>query len=243
MIRIQSLAFRADVRLLSRSNLRRPLKLNPRPHSLRCFSSLSPKEEHDLRVAEAIKRAQARHAIGDASTSSSSPNRIKAQEKTLTIPQPPTQAQSMHTVANNIQHWLSKDQTYFDATMKALNLKADTKNSDHPLHVLFAKNRHLYYDSIRTFRDEMRISTAEEGTSVDSELGNAMTKLERAGFVDPQWAKRFRATRRFRKNQERIKVQVSELATEFARRKEMLQMAESQLGDLLDMERQAKQKA
>jgi hypothetical protein len=140
----------------------------------------------------------------------------------------------LHTIANSIQHWCSKDPTFFDATMEALNLSALSKQSNapsqqpnqHPLHVLVNQYRQLYYESIADFRTHV----------VDTEppsLQVILKQLVEAGFGDPTWSKRYRQVRGYKSRQQQMERMLVKQNSELERRRQVVQLAEKELVGLL----------
>jgi hypothetical protein len=214
---------------------------NTLPETSSCFFStkLSPKEEHDRQVAAAQVLARKRSL----QKSLQHEQRItQDQQQKHAKTRKKLQNENQNTLVHSIQHWLSKDASFFSRTMQALNLNAlngsntNTNTSDthddpnaHPLQVVWNHYRQLYFDSIPSFREYLETSPESMQTSLD--------QLEKVGFGDPKWSKRYRQVRGYRVQQEAIVRQLAKQQLEVTRRQDLLQQAQRGLGDLQEMER------
>jgi hypothetical protein len=147
----------------------------------------------------------------------------------------------MHTIANSIQHWCSKDPAFFYATMQALNLSAlapDNSNSsnslsspkqqNHPLSSFVNQYRQLYYDSIADFRTHI-----VEELPPSPALQAVFEQLVEAGFGDPAWSKRYRQVRGYKARKQQMRNTYQKQLAEVERRQEVLRLAEKDWKGLL----------
>eukprot|EP00934_Nitzschia_sp_Nitz4_P003557 Nitzschia sp. Nitz4//scaffold46_size129759//62121//65060//NITZ4_003504-RA/size129759-processed-gene-0.161-mRNA-1//-1//CDS//3329552604//3547//frame0 len=142
---------------------------------------------------------------------------------------PTLDAATRHILANNIQHWFSKDASFFTSTMQALNLNllgsSDTSAGvSHPLQTVLNQYRQLYYESISDFRHYVEAEPES--------LSPVLHQLSKGGFGDVHHSKRFRQLRSYQLRKDQVMVQVAKQQTELDRRTQMLLDARQELESL-----------
>jgi ATP-dependent RNA helicase SUPV3L1/SUV3 len=167
--------------------------------------------------------------------------------------------EELNIVLNSINHWLSKDPGFFDATMKAMDLKLlqDPNNNKiggavknaHPIQAFWNEYRQLYNDSIPEFRDELErlltVSTTGSGKAEDQRvveqgdtrslsLRQSIHDLKQAGFGDPVWSRRFRQVRGYRLQREGLSTHLAKQQTEIQLRQAELQQERFHLDHMID---------
>lgn len=222
------------------------------PFQVCTFATTStPREEHERRVAAAQALVRERRRQHEEKVLQDQ-ERAEGRRK---------DSQRRHALVNSVSHWLTKDPSFFLATMDALNLTSQVStipnnhNQDHPIQVVWDQYRQLYYDSIPTFRKLL-----EESSSSSSPLpslndnNNAfdfhdeMKMLEDAGFEDPQWAKRYRKVRGHQVRENNIMRQAANAKVELDRRRQTVRKAQAEVSSLkqemeqLEMKRQERLK-
>ena len=189
---------------------------------------LSAKELHEHRVAQAQKIATGRRQLQET---------FQQQTQLLRKTQK-LESEKRHSITNSIQHWLTKDTSFFQSTMAALNLNSQwTKNDqDDEQHydqesvkLVLNQYRQLYYDSIPSFRIELEKNPPES-------LSGAMSQLDVVGFSDKKWSKRYRQVKGLLFQQENFTRRVSAQKEETRRRLQILKTAERDLVELQEME-------
>jgi hypothetical protein len=203
-------------------------------------SSLSRKEEHEKKVAASqalVQERRQQHAQKLAQDQQSKSQRLANVQEDV----------RRHALVNTIQHWLSKDSSFFVATMDALNLwtqqqkqritatNNNMEDEQNILHqVVWKQYKQLYYDSILTFREQLGEQKMIESSS---SLQNAMAKLEAVGFDDPKWAKRYRQVRGYRLRQDAGTRHLEKQTSELRRLEELLAREKVRLANLEETKR------
>jgi hypothetical protein len=186
-------------------------------HQLLYFSTNSPLEDHERRVATAqalVRERRQKHGQKislDHTLKQNSKNKRKRNHEETTL-------------VNNVNWWLKRDPSFFSETMKALNVSSVEESSkDHPMQVVMDQYQKLYYDSIPTFRDQL---WKGEGFQEDFLL------LENAGFSDPKWAKKYRKVRGYRVKQGNMKRQVERLSHSMEEKQQAIRMVQAEMDNL-----------
>ena len=171
-------------------------------------STKSKREEHDSKVAAAQSKILAQLQKKNAPT-------LSKAERTI--------------ILQAVEHWLSKDPSFFVSTMEALDLNNLQKgkivnennhsvNRSHPLQVLWDQYRQVYYQSIPEFvREAGDISSR---TSTDD--GMELQILKQVGFGDPKWSQKYKQVRGYKMNQDQLGRYIARQTKELQKRKEVL---------------------
>ena len=183
--------------------------------------SRSTKEEHDARVNAAQSRILARLEIQDSNCRNPS---LGAPAKTA-----PKMSQGEHRATlRAVQHWLSKDPSFFISTMEALDLNNlqlgniinknnHSINREHPLQAVWDQYRQLYYDSIPEF-----VKEPTEGESNRENDSMELEKLKAVGFGDPEWSQQYKQVRGYKMNQDQLARNITRQSIKLGDRQEML---------------------
>jgi ATP-dependent RNA helicase SUPV3L1/SUV3 len=160
-------------------------------------------------------------------------------------------------VLEAIQHWLSKDPSFFVSTMEALNLNLQLGNivnqydksvkHVHPLQAVWDQYRQLYYESIQEFVTELlEVERKNDDSEVDNKQdgsngkgmrdGNIMMlgKLKAVGFGDPKWSQQYRQVRGYKINQDQLTRYMTRENIELGERQEALAKALKSIKSLED---------
>mmetsp|Transcript_16505 Transcript_16505/g.40327 ORF Transcript_16505/g.40327 Transcript_16505/m.40327 type:complete len:948 (-) Transcript_16505:607-3450(-) len=195
----------------------------------------SPREEHERRVAAAQALVEER--------------RRKNQEKLLQTQQQTQQRKEEkrlarqkkhreHTVISAVSHWLAKDPSFFATTMDELNISSQsaslstdpeaTSNKNHPMQILWAQYKQLYYESIPAFREQM------DGTArkIKFEFTEDIEALAEAGFGDPGWGKKYRQVRGYRVRNQDMTRQREKIEAELQGQRQLMRKAKAELAGL-----------
>lgn len=196
----------------------------------------SAREEHEQRVAAA--QALVKDRMQQHGEKLLQEMQIKEQHKIAK-----EQKHKEQTVVNSISHWLSKDPSFFASTMDALNLtsqvssnpkkEAIANNANHPIQVLWDQYRQLYYDSIPTFREQMKGSAS----NLQFDFRDDFRALEEAGFGEPKWGKRYRQVRGYQVRQKNMIRHTAKAKNELEEQKQVIRRARA---DLIDLKQEMK---
>ena len=167
--------------------------------------------------------------------------------------------QQRQALVHSLTHWLSKDPSFFLATMNALNLTSSSStisnstlqqqhdnhhnqknkngrpNQDHhPIQIVLDQYRQLYYDSIPSF---MELVSSYNNNNQNNNQKNKfrfdfdeeMQSLQTAGFGDPKWAKRYRKVRGHQVRENNLMRQTINAKVELERTKSSVRKAKAEL--------------
>jgi hypothetical protein len=181
----------------------------------------SAKELHEHRVAQA--QTAARNRRQQYETFQQQAQLLRKTQK--------VESEKRHAISNGIQHWLTKDTSFFQSTMTALNLNSQWTNNqdDESVKAVLNQYRHLYYDSIPSFRIEVEKNPPPS-------LSHAISQLDMMGFSDQKWSKHYRQVKGLLFQQENFARRVSKQKGETKRRNHILKTAERDLEELQVME-------
>jgi hypothetical protein len=215
------------------------------------------KERHERAVAQAQTTARLRRKQQqmEAKDDPRPNNKMLAREE----------AECRHQIANSIQHWISKDKDFFDATMSSLNLntqwsqqqqqqqqqqssnnkqgvpvelqlasEAEDENDEASIAAIFNQYRHLYFDSILSFRQELETNnnSATVQVPLSTTLKDAMQKLQNVGFGDANFGKRYRQVKGYRFQQENIDRKLVKARLELSNSQKTLRIAQVDVAEL-----------
>lgn len=211
--------------------------------SRRLFSSNAPKQQHqqlELDDQEIMLSAKELHErrVAEAQTAAIEGRQLQEafqQQTQLLRKTQKLESEKRHSISNSIQHWLAKDASFFQATMAALNLNSQWTNNQNQdddqesVKLVLNQYRHLYYDSIPSFRIELEKNPPES-------LSHAISQLDTVGFSDQKWSKRYRQVKGLLFQQENFTRRVSTQKGETRRRQQILKTSERDLVELREME-------
>jgi hypothetical protein len=183
---------------------------------------LSAKEMHEQRVGQVQAAARERRQQQES---------LEQQTQLLRKTQK-LESEKRHSISNSIQHWLAKDASFFQSTMIALNLNSQWTNQDQDeesVKEVLNQYRHLYYDSIPSFRIQLENNPPEA-------LTHAISQLDTVGFSDQKWSKRYRQVKGLLFQQENFMRRLSKQKRETIRRQQILKTAERDLRELQELE-------
>lgn len=195
-------------------------------------SEISPREEHEKRVAAAQALAEERRRsnkeqLPQIQQRKAEATRLEKQKK-----------HRKYTVISSLSHWLAKDPSFFAATMNALNINSQSvplsaepgaiNNRGHPMQILWEQYKQLYYESIPAFREQME----ETARKIKFDFTDDIQALEEAGFGDPAWGKKYRQVRGYRVRNQDMTRQREKIEIDLQGQKQLLRKAMAELADL-----------
>jgi len=142
--------------------------------------------------------------------------------KTCSTPMSP---EAINVAVNSIHSWCARDPTFFETTMKILNLSAFgvQPTAQSPMVELVRQYRQLYHQSVPDFRSVFY------STSDRPQLKAVLEDLVAVGFGDPNFAKRFRQVRGYESQKVQLHRQLIKQQATLEQQQQLIRKAEREL--------------